>query len=235
MGRDHKLYYEAYNDASDLNADGVIDTRYKPAIDYFGYFDSNKCYTYINQYSLQPGSSSQQQDLLSSGAEIFSLSDDFAYGCAAQGVFYGGNRSTDTATETVLQRAYIPQDAHSRGKEYTSVAIDGYDISDYAPLSLPATNTRHFFANTTLSDNGDPLLRVLTNTPFRIWEWVSIQRPVAGTDLRPGTMYVHPVLVCTGSDTWQIVPSSAFSGLTQTTYDMSGAYIPNDHTEGTRI
>jgi type IV pilus assembly protein PilY1 len=55
MGRDHKLYYEAYNDASDLNNDGVLDTKYKgyelkspvPAapespykIDYFGYFDS---------------------------------------------------------------------------------------------------------------------------------------------------------------------------------------------------
>jgi len=25
MGRDHKLYYEAYNDASDLNDDGVLD------------------------------------------------------------------------------------------------------------------------------------------------------------------------------------------------------------------
>ena len=25
MGRDHKLYYEAYNDASDLDGDGVID------------------------------------------------------------------------------------------------------------------------------------------------------------------------------------------------------------------
>ena len=29
MGRDHKLYYEAYNDASDLNNDGVLDTKYK--------------------------------------------------------------------------------------------------------------------------------------------------------------------------------------------------------------
>ena len=47
MGRDHKLYYEAYNDASDLNGDGVLDVGYKPnTITYFGYFDSNKCYTY---------------------------------------------------------------------------------------------------------------------------------------------------------------------------------------------
>ena len=26
LGRDHKLYYEAYNDASDLNNDGVVDS-----------------------------------------------------------------------------------------------------------------------------------------------------------------------------------------------------------------
>ncbi|NJN46954.1 MAG: hypothetical protein HC808_11300 [Candidatus Competibacteraceae bacterium] len=53
MGRDHKLFYEAYNDASDLNQDGEIDVGYKPnltqdgkPLDYYGYFDSYKCYTY---------------------------------------------------------------------------------------------------------------------------------------------------------------------------------------------
>src|SRR5690606_28698322 len=45
MARDHTLYYEAYNDASDLNGDGTPDVGYKPwEIDYFGYFDSHKCY-----------------------------------------------------------------------------------------------------------------------------------------------------------------------------------------------
>ena len=40
IGKDHKLYYEAYNDASDLDEDGTIDFRYKPdVIDYYGYFD----------------------------------------------------------------------------------------------------------------------------------------------------------------------------------------------------
>src|SRR5882724_10414834 len=47
LGRDHKLYYEAYNDYADLDNDGVIDIGYKPSqITYFGYFDSFKCYTY---------------------------------------------------------------------------------------------------------------------------------------------------------------------------------------------
>jgi|GEM_PF-6236435 len=30
MARNHKLYYEAYDDASDINGDGEIDTNYKP-------------------------------------------------------------------------------------------------------------------------------------------------------------------------------------------------------------
>ena len=47
MGRDHKLYYEAYNDASDLDEDGTLDITYKPdSIDYYGYFDSHKYYEY---------------------------------------------------------------------------------------------------------------------------------------------------------------------------------------------
>jgi len=28
----HKLFYEAYNDASDLNSDGALDVGYNPAI-----------------------------------------------------------------------------------------------------------------------------------------------------------------------------------------------------------
>ena len=50
MGRDHKLYYEAYNDASDLDGDGVIDVGYKPnQLDYYGYFNNNVCYDYVSR------------------------------------------------------------------------------------------------------------------------------------------------------------------------------------------
>lgn len=39
LGKDHKNYYEAYNDASDLNGDRKLDVGYKPdEIDYYGYF-----------------------------------------------------------------------------------------------------------------------------------------------------------------------------------------------------
>ena len=106
---------------------------------------------------------------------------------ALRKVLYGGSRSTDSASNTILKRTFIPQDAHSWGKEYTSVAVDGYDISDYSPLSLPTGGNRHLFANTTLTSvTSNPLLRILQNESHRIWEWVSIERPVAGNRLENG-------------------------------------------------
>ncbi|MDY6946463.1 MAG: hypothetical protein SXG53_12140, partial [Pseudomonadota bacterium] len=47
VGRDHKLYYEAYNDYTDLDGDGTLDLKFKPSITYYGYFDSAKCYRYV--------------------------------------------------------------------------------------------------------------------------------------------------------------------------------------------
>lgn len=87
----------------------------------------------------------------------------------------------DTATGTVLERAYIPQDAHTWGKEYKDIVTDGYDIRDYTDMNLPFPDTRHLFANVTLKDDATqtPLLRTLTNTKYRIWNWVAIERPVA--------------------------------------------------------
>lgn len=206
MGRDHKLYYEAYNDASDLNDDGVLDTKYKgfelkvPAptepgvsiykIDYFGYFDSYKCYTFN-------GSFFDPVAVVGAGKTCSgNWSGDYlnylttARIDALRKVLYGGDRSTDSTTDTILERTYVPQDAHSWGKEYTSIAVDGYDIANYSPLSSPTAGTRHFFANTTPRGAAAPGAAVYTTAPVlrwmanvgsgrRIWNWVSKERPVA--------------------------------------------------------
>ena len=183
MGRNHKLYYEAYNDASDLNDDGVLDVGYNPAIEYYGYFDSYKYYSYSTANSRFEPAGVAIDKKAPSGA--FWSGDFLNYlsmtrmDCLRK-VLYGGYRSTDTATETVLQRVFVPQDAHSWGKEYESIAEDGFDIREYTPLDLPKGGSRHLFASTTLSDNGTPILRVLENSIYRIWEWVAIERPVAG-------------------------------------------------------
>lgn len=214
MGRDHKLFYEAYNDASDLNGDGELDIHYKPdEINYFGYFDSHRCYSYAsNKFS--PVSITETKKCSNSWSGDFLNYITTSRMDALRKVLYGGYRSIDTADSTILTRAFIPQDAHSWGKEYTSVAVDGYDISDYAPLNSPTTGTRHLFANVSLSITGEPLMRVLKDSKYRIWEWVSIERPVAGEKCERGdrgptcatgtsilTDYSVNVEVCTAVDT----------------------------------
>ena len=209
MGKDHKLFYEAYNDASDLNGDGALDVGYNPDIDYYGYFDSYKVYrfdsTNLRFYPVRTTANKKKDpSSLEGSADPPQLNGEWSGDFlnyltmsridALRKVLYGGYRYVDTATETVLMRSYIPQDAHAWGKEYQSIARDGYDIKDYAPYDLPMPNSRHLFANVTLEDGttnlpalDKPFLRVLNDSYYRIWEWVSIERPVAGDQCDNGT------------------------------------------------
>ncbi|WP_027707099.1 pilus assembly protein [Zooshikella ganghwensis] len=219
MGRDHKLYYEAYNDASDLNNDGALDTSYNPnliiengekkQIGYYGYFSSKLCYEYKKRDSGQselfvPVGETEEKtsheihhQFTCGGANQWS-GDFLNYLTtsrmdAVRKVLYGGYRAVDGKNITVLERSYLPQDAHSWGKEYKSINENKYDIELVSPLKKPIEG-RHLFASTTLlSGRGKvrnsllvnysismPLLRVAPNSPSRIWNWVSKERPVAG-------------------------------------------------------
>ncbi len=236
MGRNHKLYYEAYNDASDLNEDGVLDITYKPdEIDYYGYFDSYKYYTFTNS-RFEPAGTTTDKKVPSGGGY---WSGDFLnyltmsrMDCIRK-VLYGGYRSTDTESETVLERAYIPQDAHSWGKEYKNITTNGYDIRDYAPLDLPATGMYHLFANTTLSADGDPLLRVLNDSRFRVWQWVAKESPVAADQCQTGTGSDTDDCEVSGTSTvWETINQDTpvtFTDTTQTFYDATGLSHPADH------
>ncbi|WP_255988201.1 pilus assembly protein [Chitinolyticbacter albus] len=217
LGRDHKLWYEAYNDASDLDGDGYVDVGYKGwmlkpgqtaaqrgnfKIDYYGYFDSYKCYKYANN-QFEPVAETSNKKCATTTAGRWS-GDYLNYLTmsrmdAIRKVLYGGTRSTDSTTATILERAYIPQDAHSWGKEYYAESADGYKISDYTPLAQPNSGRRHLFANTTVYDSANggygkpPLLRYTTNQSIRIWDWVSREGPVAGTSL--GSTVISPAPV----------------------------------------
>lgn len=182
MQRDHKLYYEAYNDASDLDGDGIPEIGFKPSMVYLGYFDSNLCYDYVSRRNrFEPSSKTDTMECSNKWSGNFLNYLTTSRMDALRRVLYGGARSTDTETATVLERSHIPQDAHSWGKEYESEAANGYDITKFTPLSQPASGKRHLFANLTPLNTSNPLLRVRTDSDNRIWEWISIERPVGGT------------------------------------------------------
>jgi len=219
-GKDHRLFYEAYNDASDVDGDGTLDIRFKPTITYLGLFNPSYCYSHNgnsdNSGRFTPsGNASGANKKCSSGWSgnwlnyVTTSRID-----ALRVVLYGGHREVDSSTETILRRAYIPQDAHSWAKEYTSTAVDGYDIADYTPLSQPSGSKRHFFGNltpnastdcATLSNCSDlaPWLSVVLNSNKRVWEWASTERPVLADGTHGGTRtnYTVRVVACSGSYT----------------------------------
>ena len=122
-GRDHKLYYESYNDTSDIDGDGAIDIRFKPSITYYGLFDSTLCYTHNNKSDndglFTPDSVASSGKCPGKWSGNWLNYQTTARIDALRKVLYGGYREVDSNSQTILRRAYIPQDAHSWGKEYT--------------------------------------------------------------------------------------------------------------------
>ncbi|MBB3102112.1 pilus assembly protein [Azomonas macrocytogenes] len=227
LGRDHTLFFEAYNDASDIDGDSVLDLHFKPSIQYYGLFDSNLCYSHsggsANSDLFTPaGTTSQSAQWKCPGQWSGNWLNYVTTSRidALRKVLYGGHRETDTETQTILRRAYIPQDSHSWAKEYTSQTEDGYLISDYTPLSQPETGKRHFFGNVTMGastncktlsncSNLPPYLSVVTNSTARVWDWASSESPVLNGNTHKGSRKNYTVRVEVCSDDYPSANSSS--------------------------
>lgn len=175
MSNDHQLFYKAYSDWSDLDGDGSIENTYKHSFDYYGYFDSYKCYDYDgtnNRFSPQAITANKY----CTGSSNSDWSGNFLNWASMtrmdimRKVLYGGKRSTDTAALTVLERAFLPTDAHSFAKYYT-----GSDINKLSPFSNSVTEIT--MCNTTYDSgaalesqdsNNPPLLRAAAGD-YRFW------------------------------------------------------------------
>ena len=125
-------------------------------------------------------------------------------------------------------------------------------------MTAPVTGRRHLFANVTLAQNdqttgdtadafagghgvyatldsdvGDeatnpPLLRVLQNSPVRIWNWMSKERPVAGRYCLVGTNQNGDCFGASTAGGWQVVPSSAYTGLSAKFYELTALTSDNN-------
>lgn len=161
MSRDEQLFKKAYSDYTDMDGDGLLDVTYNDRFDYSGYFDSRFCYSYsstANQFK----AAALATDLNSNGrahecgsASAGRWSGNFLNWLTMSRidvlrfVLYGGNRSTDTPTTTVLERAHIPNDLHAWAKVYS-----GADIANYTPYSGIQS-----FCNASFGLNDTPKLR----------------------------------------------------------------------------
>ncbi|MCK7598785.1 PilC/PilY family type IV pilus protein [Microbulbifer sp. CAU 1566] len=159
MSNDHQLYFKAYDDYTDINDDdkGIADTTYMNTYDYYGYFDSSKCYSYESGV-FNPKSITTDHRCTTVGGGDWSGNFlnwvSMTRMDAVRKILYGGKRKSDTATETILERAYIPSDAHAFAKYY-----GGSDLADFTPFTYTsdASNPEKqgiTFCNVTYAEKG---------------------------------------------------------------------------------
>lgn len=190
LSKDHQLYFKAFDDYSDLDGDGTPETTYKHSFNYYGYFDNGKCYSY-DTASLQFEPESTTSDKYCNG----NWSGNFLNWASMtridtiRKILYGGLRSSDTVDTTktttnkknktittttpgvtTLERAYLPNDAHSFAKFY-----NGSDLTQLTPFSAADVKDGITLCNTTVSSTqlsqnvtDAPLIRVAKGN-YALW------------------------------------------------------------------
>ncbi|MDO6563628.1 PilC/PilY family type IV pilus protein [Amphritea sp. 1_MG-2023] len=171
MSVDHQLFFKAYSDYQDLDGDGAIDTSYNHSFDYYGYFDSYKCYSY----------SSKRFDPVSLTADKYCSGSQWSGNFlnwasmtridTVRRILYGGLRSTDTASVTILERSYLPNDAHSFAKYFSDTA----ELPKLTPFTASNAPSGITICNTTVSSTtwsqyvtDAPLMRVAKGD-YALW------------------------------------------------------------------
>ena len=138
MSVDSQLFFNAYPEFADLTGDGAAEQGYTHAFDYFGYFDSFKCYTYSTSSDrfVPVGNTTDKYCGGSEWSGNFLNWLTMARIDTVRKILYGGKRFIDDEGLTVLERTYLPNDAHSWVRFY-----DGNDINDLTPFSLGDIST----------------------------------------------------------------------------------------------
>ncbi len=191
LSADHQLFFKAYNDYDDLTGDGRPNTTYEKTFNYLGYFDHEKCYVYnatqerFNASGNAPVDTDLQYCASSEWSGNFLNWLTMTRMDLVRYVLYGGYRTVDTPALTVLERAYLPHDAHSFAKYYNGA--DAAQLMDAGVLDSAASCdpdeaacTGFTFCNTSkpagvgvfsqaeAARNMPPLLRIVKGD-YRFW------------------------------------------------------------------
>lgn len=159
VSKDHQLHFKAYDDFSDLDNDSIPETTYKHSFTYYGYFDSYKCYAY-NSGVFEPQSVNTDKYCSGQWSGNFLNWASMTRIDTIRKILYGGMRSTDSDTSTILQRSYLPNDAHSFAKFYS-----GSNLTQLTPFTSTEVANGITICNTTVN-NSNALSQNVTDVPL---------------------------------------------------------------------
>ena len=148
MSMDHQYFFKAYNDYTDLTGDGDIERTYDDEFDYYGYFHPRRCYRYDDAlgrfnpvgFATGPKTHYCTADLDDAWSGNFLNWASMTRMDVVRKILYGGYRSSDTASLTVLERAHLPTDAHAFVKYYNGTDINALVPSLYGSIKVDGAN-----------------------------------------------------------------------------------------------
>lgn len=109
VSKDHQLYFKAFDDFSDLDKDGIPETTYKHSVDYYGYFDSYKCYSYnTTNNRFEPSSTTSTKYCTGLWSGNFLNWASMTRIDTIRKILYGGLRSTDIGSTTTTTSTSAP-------------------------------------------------------------------------------------------------------------------------------
>lgn len=210
MARDHSLSYQAYNYTSYLYGDGKLDNVFNPNIEYIGLFNPYYCYYptdtgWGNNYTTRKNRARfsywqpQARTALRTdpdgrtvpGGCPYYISGNYTSGNwlnwatttrmdALRVALYGGQRHLDQDGNTILRRAFLPQDNHSWGLTYQGAATtDRY----YGTEVPPYGNNKISFMNLS------PQERFFYNQGLYSFESLMCWRLILCVENRPPVMW----------------------------------------------
>ncbi len=171
LSNDEQLYHKAYTDFDDVDGDGAIDSTYKDTINYYGYFDPGKCYSYsgaLDSGSFGPtgaagGTHGHSCNSVAGGGRWSGNFLNWASMTrmdALRKVLFGGYRSTDTTSATTLERAFVPSDNHAWTKFYSAS-----DLANYTPYDIGTYTSGITMCNITPQDSSNHPSETTTTSP----------------------------------------------------------------------
>jgi type IV pilus assembly protein PilY1 len=173
LSKDEQLFKAAYDDITDIDDDGFLEATYDNSFDYYGYFDPNACYSYSGNGYFAPATEASSHQCTGLWSGNFLNWATMTRMDLLRRVLYGGYRSVDTTSHTILERALITRDSHAFAKVF---APDGgaTDVAHYTPFAVTAVT----LCNVTEAPSGrsqelntatyPPLIKVAAGN-WRLW------------------------------------------------------------------